>query len=264
MLFFPQLNSGSVAQYPLRSTLRQRAVVNDGLGGERFTSYDASAGEWEWDLNYRGLTREEAGRLSDLFEACEGRRGVFTFADPAANLLARSGEFDQAPWQSDALLNWTSGVNDPLGGTAAMRAQNASGVAQNFRQSVALPAGYELCFSIWLYSLANTEVVVRRTSGAESMSTAIPFVGGEWRRIETAAALEGEGESVQFALEIPGAAAVDFFGAQVEAQRHASGYRHTLARSGVHTEARFGQDDLVIEADGYQSFATRLRIVAPL
>ena len=264
MLFFPQLNSGSVAQYPLRSTRRRRAVVNDGLGGERFTSYDASASEWEWDLNYRALTRDEANRLRDLFDACEGRRGTFTFADPAANLIARSSQFDEAPWQSDSLLNWTPGVNDPTGGTAAMRAQNTSAVVQSFRQTIALPAVYELCFSIWLFSLANTEVVVRRTSGAESMSTAIPFVGGEWRRIETAAALAGEGESVQFALEIPGAASVDCFGAQVEAQRHASGYRPTLARSGVYPEARFGQDDLVIEADGYQSFATRLRIVAPL
>lgn len=263
MRFFPQLNSGSVAQYPLRTIARRRAVVNEGIGGERFTAFDAAAGERAWELDYRALSRDESDRLRALFVACEGGLGSFTFADPAGNLLARSSQFDQAPWQSDPLLAWTSGVADPFGGTAAMRAQNGGGSRQAVKQAVALPAQYELCFSLWLRSLAPCEVVVRRTSGAESMQVAIP-IGGEWRRIEAAAALSGDGESVEFAVEIPGAAAVDLFGAQLEAQRHASGYRPTLGRSGVYAEARFGQDELAIEADGYLTFAARVRVVAPL
>lgn len=263
MRFFPQLSSGSVAQYPLQIILRQRAVVNESLSGHRFTSYDPSVAGFEWELQYRGLNRQEADSLRALFELCEGRIGTFGFADPAANLLARSGQFDQAPWQSDALLGWTGGQADPFGGTAAMRAQNLGAIAQGFRQSVALPASYLTCFSFWAKSFEPTEVLVRRTSGSESMTA--PFsVDRNWRRIEAAAALTGDGESLEFALEIPGAAAVDFFGAQVEAQRHASGYRPTLNRSGVFSAARFDHDDLFIEADGHLTFAANLRLRAPL
>lgn len=263
MHYFPQLITGSLAQYPLRRLHRQRAVVNESPGGERFTAYDGFASELEWDLAYRGLSSEEASNLRSLFEACEGRRGEFVFADPCGNLLARSEQFDQSPWQSDPLLTWTDGIDDPFGGPAAMRVQNLTGLPQSFRQTIALPAGHETCFSVWAKGLSADEVLVRRTSGPESVTAAIP-IGGDWRRIETAAALTGTTVGVEFTVEIPGAAAVEFYGAQVEAQRYASGYKRTLGRSGLYPAARFASDELAIEADGFLTFATRIRIMAQL
>ena len=261
MPHFPQLSTGSLAQYPLRILRRKRTAVNESAGGERFTSYDVFASEIEWDLLYRGLSAEETASLRSLFETCQGRRGEFGFADPCGNLLARSGQFDQAPWQSDAQLVWTGGQGDPQGGQDAMHVQNNGGVPQTFRQSVAWPAAQETCFSLWAKSLSATEVVVRRTSGPESVTEAIS-IGGEWRRIEIAAALAGTTAGVELAVEIPGAAAIEIFGAQLEPQRFASGYKRTLAQSGLYPAARFVQDELAIEADGFQTYATRVRVMA--
>jgi hypothetical protein len=263
MFHFPQLTTGSLAQYPLRILRRHRAVVNETIGGERVTSFDGFASELEWDLLYRGLSGGEAAQLRELFEACEGRRGEFLFPDPCGNLLARSGQFDQSPWNSDPLLAWTGGHEDPQGGSGAMRAVNSSGTPQSFRQSIQIPAAFETCFSLWAKSLSATEVVVRRTSGPESMPVATP-IGGEWRRVEATAALSGTAVGVELTVEIPGAATVDLFGAQLEAQRFPSGYKRTLGRSGLFPTARFAQDDLSIEADGFETFATRLRVVSHL
>ena len=262
MPHFPTLETGSLAQYPLRVARQVRAVVNETPGGERITAFDNLASEWEWALDYQGLSLTEAAALRALFHECEGRRGEFLFADPCGNLLARSEQFNQAPWQSDPLLSWTSGIADPSGGTAAMRVQNNGGTPQGFRQTIPVPAAYELVFSIWVRSLSATEIVVRRSSGPESMQRAVPL-GGEWRRIEiTAAALAGTTVGGVLTVEIPGAAAVEFFGAQAEVQRHASGYRRTLDRAGVFLAARFAQDELTFEADGPGTVATRLRISA--
>ena len=263
MPYFPQLITGSLAQYPLRILRRQRAIVNALPGGERVTAFDGFASELEWELTYRGLSSQEASQLRSLYEACEGRRGDFVFADPCGNLLARSEQFDQEPWQSDPLLAWTAGLNDPFGGTAAMRVQNNTGLPQYFRQTIAVPAEYETCFSVWAKSLSADEVLVRRTSGPESVTTAIP-IGGDWRRIETAAALAGTTVGVEFTVEIPGAAAVEFYGAQLEAQRYPSGYKRTLGRAGLYPAARFASDELAFEADGFETFATRIRIIARL
>ena len=263
MPYFPQLSTGSLAQYPLRILRRKRAAVNEAVGGERFTSYDVFASEIEWDLLYRGLSAEEVANLRNLFEACQGRRGEFSFADPCGNMLARSGQFDQAPWESEAQLLWTGGQEDPQGGQDAMRVQNNSAVAQAFRQSVDWPAIRGTCFSIWVKSLSATEVVVRRTSGPESVTTAVSIYG-EWRRIEIAAALAGTTVEVELAVEIPGAATVDLFGAQLEPQPSPSGYKRTLGQSGLYPAARFAQDELAIEGDGFQTHATRVRVVARL
>lgn len=262
MPHFPTLETGSLAQYPLRVARRVRAVVNETPGGDRITAFDNVAAEWEWVLDYRGLNTAEAGAIRALFNECEGRRGEFLFADPCGNLLARSEQFNQAPWQNDPLLTWTAGVSDPFGGTAAMRVQNASAAPQGFRQPIAVPASYDLVFSVWVRSLSATEIVVRRSSGPESMQRAVPL-GGEWRRIETtAAAPAGTTVGGVLTVEIPGAAAVEFFGAQAEVQHHASGYRRTLNRAGIFSAARFAQDELTFEADGPGTVATRLRISA--
>ena len=263
MPYFPQLSSHCLAQYPLRILHRRRAIVNEAIGGETVTSFDVFVQGLEWDLPYRGLSMEESANLRELFESCEGRRGEFLFTDPAGNLLARSQQFDQLPWRSEPQLAWVGGLADPLGGQAAMRVQNNSGLPQSFTQTVAVPAGYETCFSVWIKSSSAEEVVVRRTSGPESVTAAIP-IGGEWRRIETSAALTGIAVGVDLTVEIPGAAAVECFGAQLEAQPYASGYKRTFAHSGIYPAARFAQDELLIEADGFQTFATRVRVMAQL
>ncbi len=263
MPHFPQLSTGCLAQYPLRILHRRRTVVNEALGGDKFSTVDAFVQLLEWDLPYRGLSPAECAGLRELFESCEGRLGEFVFVDPFGNLLARSEQFDQAPWASDPQLAWTSNAVDPFGGHAAMRAQNNSGSAQSFKQIIQVPVSYETCFSIWIKSSSAEEVVVQRTSGPESVSVAIP-IGGEWRRIETAAALPGTAVGVELTVEIPGAAAVEVFGAQLEAQRHASGYKRSLARAGIYPAARFAQDELVIEGDGFQTLSTRVRVIAQL
>ena len=65
---------------------------------------DAGAGTTEWQLAYEGLTDAEAERLGAFFAAVEGTLNGFTFLDPVGNLLAWSGQLENAVWNKGPLL----------------------------------------------------------------------------------------------------------------------------------------------------------------
>ena len=118
MLYFPQLTTGAVAQYPLRRSSATRSVVNRLVGGPDVKLYDAGAGRVTWHLTFTGLSSVEASSIEALFGAAEGRLHEFTWLDPTTNLLPWSEDFSASAWVK-GMLQLTPGQNGPFGNAAA-------------------------------------------------------------------------------------------------------------------------------------------------
>src|SRR2546426_842983 len=121
MLYFPQLLTGAVGQYPIHKRRLSRTVVNESEGGARFKLADPDAAAVEWILNFQTMSDNERDSLTQLFNGIEGRLGDFTFLDPTDNLLCWSEKLDEPVWERNSLVTITAGVDDPDGELNANR-----------------------------------------------------------------------------------------------------------------------------------------------
>src|SRR5579864_8524448 len=98
MLVYPQLATGALAQYPIIKWCRPRTIANVLGDGSSIKLADATGGTAQWQLQYTGLTDDEATTLEQFFTAAEGNLNTFTFLDPTANLFSWSDHLDRADW----------------------------------------------------------------------------------------------------------------------------------------------------------------------
>jgi len=244
MACFPQLLTGALSQYPIRKSTTCRTIRNQCLDGREIKLADSAGSAIEWTLTFQELIDDEVGALRDFFVSMEGSLGTFTFLDPTDNLLAWSEKFDQSVWQKDPLLQLSSGVADPSGGCCAFHLMNSGGAPQRLKQTLDVPGGYYYSFSLWVRGQAGTVNLVR------GVETAVRSVGPDWSRLDFASASGGGGQTVEFGIELGPGAAVDLFGAQVEAQIGASNYKKTTSRAGVYECCRFVDGGLVLSTVG--------------
>ncbi len=260
MRFFPQLSSGAAGQFPLRRRQVRRTVVNETEDGRRIKLADDAAGATEWELVFGGLSDTEAAAIAQFFADGEGLLGGFTFIDPAANLLAWSEKLDDAAWQPAPLLQITSGIADPLGTQRATGLVNPAGAALKIEQVLNAPEWFMYALSVYARSSGGSRLrLIRSGSSSES---ALKDLTPQWQRHVLSGKFTGIGETVRFALEVEAGGSVEVFGVQVEAQPGASGYKRTFSRSGMYANARFGQDDIEITAEGVNWSSLRVAIVA--
>jgi len=261
MLHYPQLSTGTVAQYPLRKTLLKRTIVNDCLDSRSVKLADVSAAQVEWQLNYAGVTQAEWDALKALFLAAEGRLQTFVFLDPTDNLLRFSETLGSTVWQKDGLLQLTAGIADPLGTIRATRLVNTALVSQKITQTVEAAGWFGYCFSVFVRAAAaGTVMLTRRTSdGAESRTES---VGSEWRLLQSSGSLDGTAEQITFELAIPAGATVEAFGFQAEAQPLPSAYKKTAGQGGVYPATRFREDSVTPVAVGPNDYAIQIQLVS--
>lgn len=238
MLVFPQLSSGAVAQMPLKRRTEYRTLLNQSLDGNEIRVADASFVARVWQLPLQSLSDQEWQAIQNLFAETEGQLQTFLFLEPGANLLKWSGDFTQAAWVA-AGITIAGGITDPTGGAAASELTGAGTLSQ----SLNIPAAYRYAASIWARtSQAGASL---HLSDSASQQASVAFVGdGQWRRYTLSTAWSGSSQTVVFTVVTSGAAALDIYGAQLEAQVQASAYKRTLQQSGVHPAARFGSDTL--------------------
>jgi hypothetical protein len=253
MAYFPQ-----IAQFPGTRRVRRRTAGSETMDGSVVKYTDSGAGEIEWELSFAGLTDQELGAIRGLFEACEGRLRTFTFVDPFANLLESSEELGAAVWVKDAGLVLAAGIADPLGGTGATRVTNQSTQARAIRQEVPAPASFRYAVSAYARCEADARITLFAEAGATVVSKEFA-IGPGWRRIVHSAQPGGTEEEVQFGAIVPGGAAVEVFGLQVEAQAGASAYKRS-GPGGVYVNARFAEDVLTVNTDGPGLNSARVRI----
>ena len=254
-LMYPQLGTGALSQYPIRKTRRARTVVNQAADGSTVRLADPAGETTEWRLEYAELSDDEAAALEGFFEAAEGSLNGFTFLDPAANLLAWTGDASEAVWQKDPQLTVAQGVADPAGGTGAWQLANGGAAAQVLAQTLEVPGQYTYCFSAYVRSAAPAAVTLRIGSvSAERIAT------DGWGRLAMAATGAAEATSLRFALEVPAGATVEIYGLQVEAQGGASVYRPST-HGGVYQDAHFRDDRFAVTRTGYNRNSCTVNII---
>jgi hypothetical protein len=259
MLYFPQLVTGSVAQYPLRRERSLRTVVNEVSDGRAVKFGDPDAETVEWRLHLAGLTDAELAAIEDLFQDCEGRLGTFTFLDPADNLLSWSEALTESIWQKGPLVELTESIQDPLGTDRATRIHNGNQTSQAVEQTLPVTASFTYAFSLYARSDQATTLTLNATAASAADSDSFP-VTSSWRRCVLSTQLGSADEAVSFGVEIPSGASVDVFGLQVEAQPGASAYKRTATRGGVYTKARFTEDVLTVTTEGAEQNSLVVRI----
>ncbi|MEZ5398302.1 MAG: hypothetical protein R2729_01455 [Bryobacteraceae bacterium] len=259
MPYFPQLLSGSVAQFPLARWTMTRTINGETIARERTATADTAGRRTRWQLLLSGLTAEERNAIETLFRTCEGRLRPFVFADPSGNLLANHLDLSSSPWQSDPQLQWVSDLPDAAGGTSALQATNTGSIAGSCRQAIDVPGEYVCSFSVYARSTASSSLTLSRSGGTNTDSRVYP-VGQDWRRLAFSSKLPASTGPCAFAIHVPGTATVELFGAQVDAQPFPSIYRRSDAHSRLYSHAYFAQDSLDIVADGVDSFSLQLLI----
>jgi hypothetical protein len=259
MLCFPQLSTGSAAQYPIVRRRRTRSIVNETPGGGRVTFPDSAAESLEWELALSGLTTQEWTAIEDLFEACGGRGSDFLFLDPLDNLLGWSEDLEAAAWAAGPMLERTAGRPDPLGATRATRLVNTGQAPQRLTQTLSAPGGFQYCLSVRIRSAGpGVAKLVLATTGGEELR--IVETGPEWREVWLTAKLGGTEETITGGVELAPGASVDVFGMQLEAQAGPSAYKKTAGRGGVYAFARFSEDLLRSKTEGTDWHSTVIRI----
>ncbi len=261
MLYFPQLSTGALTQYPLSKMREARTVVNLFQDGRASRLLDATSKLVDWRMSLTGLNEAERNALESLFQATEGRLGDFTFLDPTDNLLRWSEDLTAESWEKGPLVSLAAAFADPAGTERATRAVNTGAAAQQIEQSIEGPAWFQYCFSVYARANVSTPVVLYSTDGTVLAST-LAAAGPSWRRLVHSSRLESTSGATVFGLELGPGAAVELYGFQAECQPAPSAYRRTTTRSGVYERARFGDDVLMVTADGPGEYSCAVRIVA--
>lgn len=261
MLYYPQLATGSLSQYPVTRGNRRRTVTNTLADGGDIREEDAGCAQVVWDLTYTHLTPGELAGIQRLFEAVEGRLGTFVFLDPTDNLLSWSQDFARSTWTSDPLLQMSGGIPDIFGGSAGWRVINAAQADQQFGQTIAGPAWFQYCFSAYLRS--DAPCTVRVSGSSKSGQVARSFeVGPQWSRAIAPLRMSNQDDGIHFALASGPGASFEIFGPQVEAQLGAGPYKQTTDSSGVYAKSRFDSDALTCVATGPQQYSCSVRVAS--
>jgi|SRR5579871_5455953 len=261
MLYFPQLSSGAVCQYPLERQLATRTIINLIESGESILMPDIPAQRQLWRLTFSALTDAEWAAIESLFESTRGMCGTFCFLDPTSNLMGWSGDVTNAVWRCDPLLNVSEGLADAEGSNNATRITNTSQAIQGLSQLISGPGWYRYSFSYYLRSDAATFVTSRVSTTTQQVCQIFEALG-QWTRFVQSVSLPTEDEGVTFSLEFQPGAQADVYGLQVEAQPGAGQYKRTLGRGGVFTNCRFNNDVLTVSTNGPNQHSGTIELIS--
>jgi hypothetical protein len=258
-LTFPQLTSGALVQYPIRKSNTVRTIKNILADGSMLVAQDPGAAQLVWTLSYVDLSASDANALQAHFEACGGPLRAFTFLDPTANLLLYSADLTASSWATPTGIAIETGLPDPLGGNAAFSLTNAASAPQPIVQTLAVPAGYQYCFSVYAVSTNGGTCSLLRSSANAQQTNQYPLAQ-QWSRILSSGKLDDSGAGLSVAISLAAGQTVSLFGPQLEPQLLPSRFRPTYSSAGVYPNAHWAMAELVFTADAPNLFSTSFSI----
>jgi hypothetical protein len=262
-LFFPQLSSGAMAQYPIRKTRLARTIKNILPDGSMVLHADPNAARLVWQLSYVDLALVDLQAIQAHFNACAGPFHAFTFIDPTENMLVSSTDLTAAVWQSSSLITLTPGMGDPEGGIAAFQATNRGQADQEISQTLQVPANFQYCLSVYAISEeGSTLKLIRRGSFVEESSSF--SIGPSWTRVVSTGRLNDPGTTFSVAISVAVGQQIELYGIQLEAQLAPSRYRPTFQSGGVYPTAHWGVDELAVTSEAPNLFSTSFTVEAPI
>jgi hypothetical protein len=254
-LFFPQLSSGAIAQYPIKKMHVTRNLANLLPDGSMIVQADPTASKLIWEMSFAELSSADANALQAHFESCRGPYHAFTFLDPTDNMFANSADLTNTVWARDPQILITPGAADPNGGTSAFVLTNAGNTAQRFAQQFTVPANYQYCFSLYAMSTKPTAVTLVRQGPAASAADEFPL-NATWNRIVSSGRINDPGTQFAAGISLGPGQQVSVFGLQLEAQIQPSRYRPTVGNGGVYTNCHFTSATLPVSSDAPNLFST--------
>ncbi|HYM06118.1 MAG TPA: hypothetical protein VEU11_06120 [Terriglobales bacterium] len=259
MLYFPQLPSGAIGQFPIKKRRVARTVVNQLADGHTVKYADSGAELVEWQLAFLDLADSEINALQQFFTSCEGQLNDFTFLDPMSNLLAWSADLTQPAWQT-TLLQITKKIDDPTGGTGAFRLTNSTAADITIQQTIPGPGWFTYCFSVYARGQGGAFSLYRQAGGSPQNGSynASPT----WTQIYLSGSTNTTAESVSVGILLPAGQSVDVFGCQLEPQLAPSAYKSTYSASGVYQNAHFAGDTFPVTTTGPDRHQCTLTIMA--
>jgi len=264
MLYYPQLTSGSVCQYPVLCSTSTRTICNVLSSGETIRMSDVAAATVRWQLHYKGLSDSECASINQLFAATEGRLNTFTFLDPTDNLLMWSEDWTQSVWVTDPLLEISIGLSDPEGGTGAVQLTNTGQAVQQAAQQVAAASWFQYCFSIYLRSDSPCMIQLLLSCAGQQIVNPVA-VGSAWARFIVSGSLSSAQDGAfNVGVALPPGVRVEVFGPQLEAQQAPGAYKRNTNQSGIYPETRFDDDSLSITAEAVNQSSCVVKLVTVL
>jgi hypothetical protein len=262
-LFYPQLTSGALSQYPIRKVRLARTVKNILPDGSMVLYSDPRGAQMLWQLTYTELADTDVQALQAHFTACRGPFHAFTFIDPTDNMLVASSDMSAVPWQTASLVHVTGGATDPTDGTGAFTFSNTAQTYQQISQSLQVPSGYQYCFSIYAISSGPAAITMIRQGASAQQQTSVS-IGPNWTRVVSSGKLSDPGVGFTIGIALAPGQQVQLFGPQLEAQLVPSRYRPTAQSGGVYAAAHWGTDQLSVTADAPNLSSTAFTIEAAL
>ena len=260
-LFFPQMSSGAVAQYPIKKTRQVRTIQNVLPDGTLIQLPDPYASLASWQLNYTSLSEADLQAIQAHFQACLGPYHAFTFIDPTDNMLLSSSDLTGSPWLNSGSLRVANNFPDAMGGSQAFQLTNIGQASGSLTQSLTVPANCQYCFSLYVSSIAPSVISIA-LSGPSANTAKTYTIGSTWTRIVSSVRLNDPGTAFSVALDVPAGQQIQVFGPQLEAQITPSAYRATSTTGGVYANAHFATGQLPVIAEGPNLFATSFIIEA--
>lgn len=261
-LYFPQLTSGALAQYPIQKTRVVPTIKNVLPDGNLvlFTELNSNphAARLMWQLSYSGLGLVDLQALQAHYANCRGPFRGFTFIDPTDNMFFWSSDLTAQNWQRNG-MQISSGASDPDGGSGAFVLTNASQASQAVVQTLSVPANYRYCMSAYVMSAASGTVLLTR-SGASASESSVVNVGPSWTRVASSGQLNDAGTEFTAGIVLVPGQQITVYGMQLEAQMQPSRFRATGATAGVYPTAHWGSDELAITAEAPNLFSTSFSI----
>lgn len=258
MLYFPQLTSGAIAQYPLRRTASTRTLVNEMPDGSAVKMPDPDARACIWELRYSGLSNAERALLESFFLVAEGRLNAFTFVDPAGNALRWSDDLNSGVWRKDGMLS-VNASDEARELARILRVTNAGQVMQGVEQTVAAPGRMVWCLSAFVRSgsPALVRCTLHNSNGTiESVWTAAP----QWTQIWCSGSIPGDEAEIKARFEFEAGSTVEICALQLQPQPMPGSYRRTAGTSGVFASTRFDSDTIEFRANGVDDHAAVIHL----
>ena len=255
MLVYPQLTTGTLAQFPVRKERRLRTVVNSLGDRSTIKLADPQGAITAWRLEYANLSDAEMANLQQFFISTEGSLNVFTFLDPTGNLFAWSDHLDNEAWTVGPYISLTANVIDPFGGSNGWQISNSGEGPQSISQALSAPGGYLYTLSAYVRSSSPTVVTLLVGTARADL-----VCGTGWQRITFSARGDATAQSCEFGLEIAANTSIDVFGLQAEPQPAASRYK-ACTTGGVYENAYFRDDTLQATTNDANRHAVTVNIV---
>jgi hypothetical protein len=248
-----------MVQYPVNKARVYRTIQNRSIDGSTIALSDPSASKLLWDLRFTELSNTDVQNLQSFFDACCGPYHAFTFIDPTDNMFSTSVDLTAPNWAKDPGIQIRLNATDPTGGSNAFVVTNTSGAAQTISQTLAVPASYRYCVSVYA-NAAEAGVINLFRHGLTQQTNQPVQIGPNWTRTTSSGQLADTGTQFTAGVELAPGQQLTLFGFQLEAQIQPSLYRPTFSGGGVYPLSHWASNYLPIISEAPGLFSASVAI----